>query len=540
MSQTIYVFGHQNPDTDSICSALAYANLKNRLSSDNVIPCRLGKVNKETQYVLDYFELQPPKLISSVHPQVSDLNLVNRSMALEKDSVLKVMNQIIDNPGRSVPVVDANQQLLGMISLPDIIPAFTDPFRPSLLKDNTTPYKNIIEILKARILGIAPCTTISGNVYTNNQLMPGETLEPEDVIVTPFNDVFLERAFETGALTVIISNTPAGETPDIPDSFDGLVLLAEAPPFEVIRLLTQVIPIAKFVQREKLEYFVTYETLDDVKENMLTSHHSRFPVVDDDGNVLASITKSSLLEYNRKRVILVDHNERGQSIHGIDEAEIVEVIDHHRVAEITTAAPLYLRIEPLGCTCTIIAKIYKEKKVPISRTMAGIMLSAILSDTLLFNSPTCTDLDRSIAMELAEIAGVDPVKYGQHMLVAGSNLTDMTPAEILNADRKRFTMGNYKVMISQINTGDYKGMYHQLKPVLKQMEADCAREGFDLSVLMISDVILGGSELLISGKARRLAEAAFGIAEDDISKFFPGMFSRKKQVVPPLMNASSL
>lgn len=540
MSQDIYVFGHRNPDTDSICSALAYANLKHAQGVPNVVAGRLGKINKETQFVLDYFGVTPPKRISDVHPQVSDLNLNNDSMVTESESVLNTMNKIVSNPGRSLPVVDDEKKLLGMIALPDIMQAYIDPFRASLLRDNATPYRNVIDILEARVIGFIPGKIILGDVYSNTQLHPSEHLNPQDLIVTALNDGSLEKTFLAGAHNIIISNTPNGTTPQLPQDFPGVIMLCEAPPFEVIRRLTQVIPIANFVKREKLEYFVIYETIDDVKENMLTSDHNRFPVVDEDGTVLASITKSSLLDFKRKQVILVDHNERGQSIGGIDEAEIIEVIDHHRIAEIQTAAPLYLRLEPVGCTCTIIARIYEEKGIPIPKAMAGIMLSAILSDTLLFNSPTCTDLDRKTAMHLAKIADVDPQSYGQKMLVAGSNLTDMTPEEILNTDRKHFTMGNYRVTISQINTGDYKGMFSQLKPVLSQMESDCATGSFDLAVLIVSDVLLGGSELLVAGKARKLAEAAFGIAEDDISQFFPGMFSRKKQVVPPLMNAASL
>ena len=242
----------------------------------------------------------------------------------------------------------------------------------------------------------------------------------------------------------------------------------------------------------------------------------------------------------KTKVILVDHNEKNQAIMGIDEAEIVEVVDHHRIAEITTAAPLYMRIEPVGCTSTIIARMFLEKKLPIPRPIAGVMLSAILSDTLIFNSPTCTDLDREVAAHLAEITGVDVHKYGRDMLIAGSNLSDMTPEQIISADRKFFTMGQYRVMISQINTGDYKGIFSQLKSILSQMEADCDKEGFDLAILMVSDVLLGGSELLVTGKARNLVRLAFGIEDDDVSQFFPGMFSRKKQVVPPLMNAASL
>ncbi|MBR0384142.1 MAG: DHH family phosphoesterase, partial [Eubacteriaceae bacterium] len=206
---------------------------------------------------------------------------------------------------------------------------------------------------------------------------------------------------------------------------------------------------------------------------------------------------------------------------------------------ITTAAPLYLRIEPVGCTCTIITKMYHEKDIPIPRPIAGLLMSAILSDTLIFNSPTCTEADKKAVEELAEIAGVDPYVYGRSMIIAGSNLSDMTPKEIIRTDRKIFTMGNYRVVISQINTGDYKGLFDLLDPLLSQMEADCINGGFDLAVLIVSDVLIGGSELLIAGKARNLAKAAFGIEPGDISRFFPGMFSRKKQVVPPLMQAAA-
>ncbi|WP_195269302.1 putative manganese-dependent inorganic diphosphatase [Eubacterium sp. 1001713B170207_170306_E7] len=540
MAQAIYVFGHQNPDTDSICASLSYAYLKQAIGNENVVACRLGNINKETKYVLDYFNVEPPKLIKSVKPQVSDLHFNNFSMATEQDSVLKTMNQIISNPGRSLPVVDADKKLLGIISLPDIIQAYTDPYVESILKDTKTPYKNIIEILDARIIGDIPYACVTGNVYTNTELVAGQKLNAEDFVVTALNDGSLGKAFETGAENIIISNTPIGKLPPIPESYKGLVFLSNHSPFEVIRLLTQVIPITNFVKRENLEYFVTYETIDDVKENMLTSNHTRFPVVSEDGMVLASITKSNLLDYNRKQVILVDHNERGQSIRGVEEAEIIEVIDHHRVAEIQTATPLYLRIEPVGCTCTIVAKMYHERNIPIPRPMAGVMLSAIISDTLLFHSPTCTETDRKIAEELADIAGVDLKAYGENMLVAGSNLADMSPKDILSADRKRFTMGDYKVMVSQINTGDFKGMFKQLRPVLSEMEKACADEGFDLAVLMVTDIIMGGSEILVAGKSRKLAEAAFGIGENDISKFFPGVYSRKKQVVPPLMNASAL
>lgn len=539
MSKITYVFGHQRPDTDSICASISYTAYKHALGDTSVIACRLGEVNKETQYALDYFNVDPPRLIKNVKPQVSDLPYNNKSMVTEKDSIITTMKQIIDNPGRSLPVVDEDDKLIGIISLPDIINAYTGAFEEDALKETQTPYDNIIDILSARTIGKPFSEDVEGMVYSSTQLTEGQKLDAEDIIVSALNDDYLNKAFSSGAKNLIVASTPIGTTPKIPEDFDGFIILSEKPPFEVIRLLTQVMPIAKYVQHNNLEYFLTYETLDDVKANMLSSNHRRFPVVDEEGTVLASITRSSLIDYDRKKVILVDHNERGQSISGIEEAEIVEVIDHHRVAEITTAAPLYLRIEPVGCTCTIIAKMFFEKKLPIPRPIAGLMLSAILSDTLIFNSPTCTDVDRDIAKKLADIAGVDPQTYGRDLIIAGSNLADMTPSEIINTDRKVFTMGRYHVVISQINTGDYKGLFSQLQPLLDQMNADCDKYGYDLAILMVSDVLIGGSELLVAGKARELVRTAFGIEDDDISQFFPGMFSRKKQVVPPLMNAAS-
>lgn len=538
MPPITYVFGHQRPDTDSICAALAYANLKRSLGDPGVIACRLGEVNKETQYALDYFNIDPPRLIKSVKPQVSDLNFNNNSKVYETDSVLKTMNLIIGNPGRSVPVVDEEDKLIGIISLPDIIEAYTGAFRKDDLKKAETPYQNILDILDARTIGRPESPIVEGDVYANTELTPESRLAPEDIVVVSVNST-LDKAFNSGARNIIISGVPIGFQVDVPEGFDGFIILSEEPTFEVIRLLVQVVPISAYVCHDNLEYFLTYETLDDVKKNMLDSSHDRFPVVDDEGTVLSSITKSSLLDYNRKKVILVDHNERTQSISGIEEAEITEVIDHHRIAEITTAAPLYLRIEPVGCTCTIITKMYHEKDIPIPRPIAGLLMSAILSDTLIFNSPTCTEADKKAVEELAEIAGVDPYVYGRNMIIAGSNLSDMTPKEIIRTDRKIFTMGNYRVVISQINTGDYKGLFDLLDPLLSQMEADCINGGFDLAVLIVSDVLIGGSELLIAGKARNLAKAAFGIEPGDISRFFPGMFSRKKQVVPPLMQAAA-
>ncbi|HEY5555681.1 putative manganese-dependent inorganic diphosphatase [Acetobacterium sp.] len=539
MTQNIYVFGHQNPDTDSLCSAIAYANLKKELGFTNVFPARLGTVNKETQFVLDTFAVKAPKLIKDVKPQVSDLIIAEFSMAHENDSISKTMEKIIDHPGRSLPVISDDGKLIGMVSFSDIIPAYTDPFSKSILRDNATPLENIIELLNARVYGSQKSDTVQGDVYTITEIEAGQKLGSKDILVTVQQPIFLKRAYETDAGIIIVSNASPDIIFNLPDDYSGVVLLVVSGPFEVIRLLCQGIPIKHYFQKNHLEYFMSYETIDDVKKNMLTSAHDRFPVVNVNGRVLSTITRSNLIDFNRKKVILVDHNERSQSIIGVEAAEIIEVIDHHRVAEIQTTTPLYLRIEPVGCTATIVAKMYHEHRLPISKTMAGLMLSAIISDTLLFNSPTCTEEDKKIAYELAIILEIDLKSYGEKMLIAGSNLKEMTPNEIITTDMKIFTMGTYKIAVSQINTGDFRGIFEKLNPVLSEMNALCELEKLSLSVLMVTDIIIGGTELIIAGEAKNLATQAFGLKPDEFSKFMSGVFSRKKQIVPPLMNASA-
>lgn len=539
MTQKIHVFGHKNPDTDSICSAIAYADFKNKMGFLNVFPARLGPVNKETQFILNHFKVKAPSLIKDVMPQVSDLMLTDFSTVFESDSLSVAMSHILDHPGRSIPVVDAQKKLIGMLSLSDIIPAFTDSFSKTVLKDNATPFDNLITLLDATVFGSLKSPIVTGMVYTITEIEAQQKLNPDDILVTVETEEYLNKALATDAGIIIISNASAKPKPLIPDTVKAVILVVSLSPFEVIRRLSQGIPINHFYQHKNLEYFMTYETIGDVKKNMLTSEHERFPVVNEKGEVVSIIARSHLVDFNRKKVILVDHNERSQSILGIEEAEIIEIIDHHRIADIQTASPLYLRVEPVGCTSTIIGKMYREQKIAIPEKIAGLMLSAIISDTLLFNSPTCTHEDREMATYLAKLINIDVDRYGKKMLVAGSNLSKMTPLEIIKTDLKVFTMGNHKIAISQINTGDFRGIYKKLDAVLNEMNQFCQAEQLSLAVLMVTDIVLGGTELIIAGKEKNLANLAFDFQAGDFSKFLNGVFSRKKQIVPPLMNAAS-
>lgn len=536
-----YVFGHQNPDTDSICSAISYSYLKNQLGEDNVAPGRLGEISNETQFVLDKFGIEPPKLLDSVVPQIADLHYDKLRVVKESDSVLKALQIIIDAPGRSLPVVDDENKLIGIVSLPDLMEAFTTPYVSTLLKDTETPFKNIKDIFEGTIeTGVMP-EYVTGNVYAGAQVEAGQKLNPEDIVVVSSTSVGLLNCFQSGSENIILCNLQAGYDKYIPRGYDGMTMTTKYTPFEAMRLITQAVPVKGFIQKDNVEYFVDYETLQTVKENMETSSHHRFPVVNELGEVQTMISGSNLIDYDKKKVILVDHNERSQSIKGIEDADVVEVIDHHRINEISSSSPLYMRMEPVGCTSTIVFEMFKEKGVPIPKDIAGLMLSAILSDTLVYNSPTTTSRDVHAAEELAKIVGVDAKEYGKEMLKAGSNIDEMAIEDILSNDRKRFTMGNSKVTIAQINTTDYEGMLHKLPELVEEMERYNAEEGQDLFVLMITDVVLGGSEIVLVGdqKAKKMAREAFNIADDLDHAFFPGFFSRKKQVVPPLTKAAS-
>ncbi len=299
--------------------------------------------------------------------------------------------------------------------------------------------------------------------------------------------------------------------------------------FELVKPLAQTAPIRDVVVKKDLEYFVTYETIDDVKNNMLSSKFRRFPVVTEKGEVIGMISRSDLIDINKKKAILVDHNERGQSIEGIEDIDILEIIDHHRVSDISTVTPLYFRVEPVGCTCSIICKIYEEQGVEIPKEIAGLMLSAIISDTLLFHSPTCTEFDKEMAKRLSAIIDMDMQLYGMEMIRAGSSMQEEAPEHILTYDRKRFMFGEYKVSISQINTGDYQGLFEVYNHIIQEMEKMVEKEGLHLVVLLVTDVVLGGTELIAVGQDRWIAENAFHLEEDDQSIFLPGVFSRKNR-----------
>ncbi len=555
MKEKVYVFGHQNPDTDSICSAIAYAYFKNQLDQDHeYVPVALKEVNKETEYVLDYFDLKQPKVIASLKPQVMDINLRNGAFVKEEDSIREVLEVLLGQTGRIVPVVDHDERLIGVVSISDIVPRLLGNENKSILKETKTPFGHVVKELSLKKIvdaydGKDHNGHVEGMVYLAADLVDDMDMVSRDDIVICNHKEWKDYVERAGAIIIGCMKDPERVSTLKEDckayfksnkDSQGSIYYSPMSNLEVVKGISKSTPITSMVKKDGLEYFVTYETIDDVKENMMTSKYRRFPVVNENGKIKGLLSRSDLVDINKKKAILVDHNERGQSIEGIEDIEILEIIDHHRVADVMTIAPLYFRVEPVGCTSTIVARMYEEQGIEIPHHIAGLMMSAIISDTLLFNSPTCTDLDVATANKLADIVGVDIRMYGMKMITSGSDLGEQTPNQILNNDRKKFMFGKYKVTIAQINTGDFDGFFKVFEGIMAEMKAICEKDSFNLFVLLVTDAVVGGTEIIPVGDSRWIVEEAFGLKPQDTSMFLTGVFSRKKQVVPKLMNAARL
>ncbi|TCT14369.1 manganese-dependent inorganic pyrophosphatase [Natranaerovirga pectinivora] len=543
MDEKIYVFGHRNPDTDSVCSAIAYANLKKQLGYTNITPFALGGINNETKFALDYFNFKAPKLLSKLKIKVRDLFLRPVTCLKQSSSILEAVDAIVNKNKHSTPVVDNEGRLMGVITLTDIYPDLIGKVEKDHLKKTKTPFENIINVLDGIIYyGCYPYKSVKGEIITFSELLLEEPLKEGDILILGDVNEYKEKAIKSGATCLIIATENKSTFQmNIPSDFKGIVLVVETSVFNIIKLIEKTVPVESMIKKQMLEYFELNDTIEEVKEQIFGSKHRSFPVVNKEGVVVGLLSRSDLLRVNRKKVILVDHNEKEQSVQGIEDAEILEIIDHHRIANVQTMSPLYFRAEPVGCTSTIIKSLYDESNESIPKDIAGLMLSAILSDTLLFHSPTCTERDKKAAYELAKIAGVNIETYGMDMIIAGTAINeDETPESLITKDMKSFNLGKHKSMVSQINTGDFKSLSKML-PILKEkIEKICEDENFDVAVLMITSIIIGGTEIIVAGRNKILAQNAFNMKVDEDTIFLPGVFSRKKQIVPELMNAAQL
>ena len=551
LNRKTMVIGHRNPDTDSICSAICYANLKQAVTGEEYMPARAGHVNGETQFVLDYFGAEEPQLVEDVRTQVRDIEIRKTKGVADNISLKRAWNIMQENNVVTIPSVREDGTLEGLITVGDITKTYMNIYDSSILSKANTQYSNIIETLEAElIIGSAEAYFDQGKVLiaaANPDLMEFY-IEPHDLVILGNRYESQLCAIEMGADCIIVCEGAAVSMTikKIAQERGCTIIATTYDTYTAARLINQSMPISYFMTREHLITFNSDDYIDEIREVMASKRHRDFPILDKDGYYLGMISRRNLLGAKGKQVILVDHNEKNQAVAGIENAEILEIIDHHRLGTIQTMSPVFFRNQPLGCTATIIYQMYQEAGIKVEPKIAGLLCSAIVSDTLLFRSPTCTPVDEMAASALADIAGIDIEKYAMEMFSAGSNLKDKSDEEIFYQDFKRFTSGKVTIGVGQI-TSLNGGELDKLKGRMEAfMEKALENNGLNMIFFMLTNILTETTELICEGQgALQLAGKAFhqdielleeeGLKEPVLR--LPGVVSRKKQLIPELMLA---
>lgn len=540
MSDLVYVSGHRNPDTDSICSAIAYSYLLNATNKYNAIPVRLGEINRETEYVLKRFGVEHPVLLKTVRQKVEDLNY-DKVTVFSKDLTLKTAWFLLKQQNlKSAPILDEHGQLLGLLSTSNIIEGYMDQWDSEVLKKAKTPVENVIDTLEANVIYLnESLKVVEGDIHI--AAMSGseakKRIHENDVVIVggDRSDDLEELISVKPSLIVLTGSLTADENVVKKCEEQGISIIST--PFNTYQTsqqIVQAIPVEYVMIKGDIKTFSTDDTLDYMKEVMSETRYRGYPVIDLNNRCVGSISRFALLKGLRKKVILVDHNERGQSIPGIEEADILEIVDHHRVADIQTVGPLMFRGEPLGSTATIVTKMFDELDVEMPSHIAGLLLGAVVSDTLLFKSPTCTPVDTKIAKKLAKIAGVDIQEFAMEMFKAGTSLVGKTVDEIFNQDFKKFSFDNLQVGVAQVNSMDIEGFLPYKKDMLDYMNKFAEDNNLEFTLLLLTDIINANSEIFVGGPRPELVEKAFNVQLTECQGTLVGVISRKKQVVPAI------
>ena len=540
MSEIVYVSGHKNPDTDSICSAIAYSYLLNATNKYNAVPVRLGEVNRETEYVLKRFGGEHPVLLKTVKQKVEDLNY-DKVTVFSKDLTLKTAWFLLKQQNlKSAPILDEHGQLLGLLSTSNIIEGYMDQWDSEVLKKAKTPVENVIDTLEANVIYLNEALkVINGDIHI--AAMSGNEAkkrihENDVVIVGGDRSDDLEELISVKPSLIILTGSLTSNEHVVNKCKEQGISIVSTPfnTYQTSQQIVQAVPVEYVMIKGDIKTFSTDDTLDYMKEVMSETRYRGYPVIDLNNRCVGSISRFALLKGLRKKVILVDHNERGQSIPGIEEADILEIVDHHRVADIQTVGPLLFRGEPLGSTATIVTRMFEEQDVEMPSHIAGLLLGAVVSDTLLFKSPTCTPVDTKIAKKLAEIAGVDIQEFAMEMFKAGTSLVGKTVDEIFNQDFKKFSFDNLQVGVAQVNSMDIEGFLPYKKDMLDYMNKFAEDNNLEFTLLLLTDIINANSEIFVGGPRPELVEKAFNVQLTDRQGTLEGVISRKKQVVPAI------
>ena len=537
----VFVVGHRNPDTDSICSAISYANLKN--TSDDgkkYVACRAGRVNEETKYVLDYFGIQEPELVEDVRTQVRDIDF-RRTPGVQRNISLKTAWRIMkDERVVTVPVVN-RKRLEGVLTVSDITDSFMEAYDSEILSTAHTRYCNIVDTLEGTLLiGDEKAYYTKGKVLVaaaNPDLMESYISKHDLVILGNRYESQLCAIEMEADCIVVCEGAPVSLTiRKLAQERGCTVISTPFDTFTAARFINQSMPISYFMKRDHLITFEEDEFIDDIRDTMASVRHRDFPIINSQGQYLGTISRRNLLGAKKKQVILVDHNESGQAVRGIQDAQILEIIDHHRLGTIETMTPVYFRNQPLGCTATIIYQMYQESGVEVEPQMAGLLCSAIISDTLLFRSPTCTMVDQAAAEALARIAGIDMEEHAKEMFNAGSNLRGKSVEEICFQDFKVFNVKDIMFGVGQITSMNQDELDEVKGRLIPYLEEARKTQGLHMLYLMMTNILEESTELLCCGEnAKEQVLEAFELPGDTEKILLKGVVSRKKQMIPVLV-----
>lgn len=545
MREVVYITGHKNPDTDSIMSAIAYADLKNRLGEVRAIPIRLGKLNPESRFVLDYFGVDAPKIKESMQLQVKDLDIDTGNIIDPSIAIRNAWDIFQKGEAHSLSVVDADGKIVGIASLSNITRAYMDVWDDKILGRSKTPIDNIIDVLAAHIINLPDNPRSYNGKMTVFAMNEGEENNLEDVIIegdiviSGNRDDYYEFLIKQKVGLIILTHGAVmnEEMVNLARENNVTVLSTEYNSFMTARLLPMTIPISHVMTTDNLVYFTTEDNLDQVRDAMAKSRFRSYPVVDSSERIVGSVSRYHLISSEKKKLILVDHNERNQSIDDIEEAEIQEIIDHHRVANILTTGPVFFRAEPVGSTATIISEMYLESGIRPSKKIAGILCAAIISDTLLFRSPTTTETDKRILDRMSKIADLNPEEFADKMFRAATSLKGKSATDLVEGDVKTFNIGGEDFRVGQVMTMNPEELIPIMDELKDLMDKKIKAKNESTFVLVLTDIFNQRSELLVVGEHFDSIREEFGEITERGTINAPGVLSRKKQVIPKLTAA---
>lgn len=540
--KVIYVIGHKNPDTDSICSAISYAELKNLTSGGiKYVPKRAGQLNEETEYVLKRLGIEPPGYMPDAGTQVKDMEIHETPFADASLTIKEAWELMMESKAASLPITDSEGHLEGIIGVGDIAKYFMGNADENILSKARTQYKRMAETLDGKlVLGNEHGYFIKGSVIigTDDPKLLAFNMAADDLVVLGNRKDTQLAAIKADASCIVISGGNVADEEVIAAAKKKSCVIIESPmdTYTIATLISHSIPVRYLMKCEGIVTFHTHDFTDAIKETMGKHRYRDFPVIDAEWRCLGTISRRNLINVRRKRLILVDHNERTQTVDNIEEAEILEIIDHHRIGSLETMGPVMFRNQPVGCTATIIYQMYNERGVEIPKKIAGLLMAAILSDTLMFRSPTCTKFDQEAVTVLAGIAGIDIEDFANDMFMAGSNLSGKAPEEIFYQDFKKFMAGEIAFGVGQINSMDAKSLANAEDKIRPILQSECGKNGMSIVFFMLTNIVEESTKLLCFGEgSEKIVEKAFDVRVYKDAATLKGVVSRKKQLIPTLM-----